>query len=176
MHPFIHLTKMQRAWTPRSALCRVPGRKDREDTVVFCSHKKRSFLAVLAHRDLFSSQGSVTTHNRRQRYHPETPHTGQAWQPRLQEIERREGLAVPEKVKVTQECTVSQRCAGACQVDWQKGCCVPGHRSMKAHGCVFQLGNTVNGVKMYLSLAPLAPTNAGDIYGPRCLLLSYGQE
>lgn len=41
-------------------------------------------------------------------YHLETPGTEQAWQPRLQEIERRKGLAVPGKVKVTQERTVSQ--------------------------------------------------------------------
>lgn len=35
-------------------------------------------------------------------YHPETPGTAQAWQPRQQEIQRRKGLAVPGKVKATQ--------------------------------------------------------------------------
>lgn len=34
-------------------------------------------------------------------YHPETPHISQVWQPRLQEIPRRKGLAVPGKVKST---------------------------------------------------------------------------
>jgi hypothetical protein len=96
-------------------------------------------------------------------YHPETPCTIQVWQPRQQEIQRREGQSHAE------ECTVPQGCTGACQVGWQKGCCVPGHRSIKPHGCVLQLGSAVNGVKMYLSLAPLAHTNAGDIYGPQVL-------
>lgn len=108
MHQFIHLTKMQRARALGSALRRVPGRKDREDTVAFVHRKRNLFLAVLAQRDLFSSQSSANDQNRRQMYHLETPRTEQAWQPRLQEIERRKGLAVPGKVKVTQERTVSQ--------------------------------------------------------------------
>lgn len=117
----------------------------------------------------FLSQ-SLTTQSRRQMYHPETPRTSQAWQPRQQEIQRRQRSGCTgEGQSHTEECTVSQGCAGACQVGWQKGCCVPGHRSMKPHCCVFQLGRPVNGVKMYLSLAPLALTNAGDIYGPQVL-------
>lgn len=108
MHPFIHLTKMQRARALGSALRRVPGRKDREDAVAFVHRKRnRSSLSLLTGTS-FLLQSSATTQNRRQIYHLETPCTGQAWQPRLQEIEGRKGLAVPGKVKVTQERTVSQ--------------------------------------------------------------------